>query len=503
MKDKRTLLFARVFNPIALAVYGFTCYYVYSLCQYGGIKRKLPMIAVGVLLLFMWILWCSLLKPKYKNKSSENKKQQSISTEKVSADLHKVNTSKIWYRIACFILIVTTSMTAIGIYRSGINYNGKLSWFIADLKNKREVEFTQNNIYEYGIEGIFDAIENKMDIPKELFVSSDFILRFEKGGNILSFDTYLYGRNENGETESFLITYNANRSPKITVYLNGYVNEDYDQQHRLEPLFDMLQVIQLENTVSKWNQEEYGILYSGLRNWGYNTSGIVTIDKEGMTQQEEYAEDQIVGFTVSVYVPGKESIFIPKRFIADWETVTLEPEITDQEKQAIVGYTDIDGEEAFFLDQGKGYRLTVADAALGSRFYVLDLTLDGGLTWETINKDPFSNEAGVSAGITFIDENLGFIGISHSGGSYGNLFRSEDGGKLYKQVVIPKVEVSLNESETYVAFDLPGMPYKEGEKLSLLVEQGEDGDYKGGIKALYQSEDRGITWKYIKEVENE
>src|SRR5699024_12787763 len=60
----------------------------------------------------------------------------------------------------------------------------------------------------------------------------------------------------------------------------------------------------------------------------------------------------------------------------------------------------------------------------------------------------------------------------------------------YTTLFRSKVEVRLNETETYNPFDFPEKPFVEDGKLYLLVGQGQDGDYKGGIKALYQSEDR-------------
>lgn len=44
------------------------------------------------------------------------------------------------------------------------------------------------------------------------------------------------------------------------------------------------------------------------------------------------------------------------------------------------------------------------------------------------------------------------------------------------------------------------MPFKKGGVLNILVGQGSDGDYNGNSSELYQSEDKGQTWKFIKEV---
>ena len=45
-----------------------------------------------------------------------------------------------------------------------------------------------------------------------------------------------YGKNAKGETESYLITYNSENSGNITVYLNGYVDANYNDEKLLQPL---------------------------------------------------------------------------------------------------------------------------------------------------------------------------------------------------------------------------------------------------------------------------
>lgn len=498
MKERRNqkyLFWARVLHPIALIIYVVLCFYTYSLGQYGGVKRKVPIIVASFFILLVWFLWCILSERKHKKQDSTD------STKNVDSTQYKRR--KYWCWLACLFLIVTTVITGVKVYESSIKYNGKLSWFLQDLKNKRQVEFTQNNIYEYGLQGIFDAIESKVELPTKLYLSSesDFRLKFQEDGTILSFNTYLYGKNEKGETKSFLISYNQHSSDEITLYLNGYVNGDYQEANNFQLFMDMMELIPLKDTVSRWGQEEYGILYSGVRDWGYNTSGILILDQEGNTRQDEFAEEKIIEYTVSVYVPGKEDLITPARFVPEWKKPIITPNENTDEKNKTIGYTDMDGEEAFFTSIDKGYRLKVVDAALGSRFYSLLVTEDGGKNWETLNPDPFLGDTGVSAGISFIDENLGFIAMSHSGGSYGDLYRTEDGGITYEKISLSVVEASLNEKETYEPYDFPAMPYKEDKKLMLLVGQGQDGDYMGGNKALYESFDDGITWQY-KEAQN-
>jgi hypothetical protein len=390
------------------------------------------------------------------------------------------------------------------IYESGINLNGKLSWFLKDLKDKKTVEFEHNNIYEDGIEGILTDINKEIPMSENLYVSDNFGLKFNSDGEITSFNTYLYGKNEKDEVESYLISYDSSHSRNITVYLRGYVNADYNEDKSLEPLIKTMKVIHLKDTINAWNEKQYGILYYGKRNWGYNTEGLVYVDTKGNTMFDSSASSEIVGYTVSVYVPGKESVYTPVRYnlVEDLDSIKRGDSLKEDKDKKNSKKSSNDTDE-FYLSDQIGYRLEVTGAAAGSRSYSLNGTSNGGATWESINEDPFSGKVGAAAGITFLDKRLGFLCLSHSGGGNGELYRTEDGGVTFKKVDFPEMKVTLNGGATYNPFDFPGMPYEKDGSLNILVGQGSDGDYNGGTKALYESKDSGNTWSYIKEAKTE
>ena len=181
---------------------------------------------------------------------------------------------------------------------------------------------------------------------------------------------------------------------------------------------------------------------------------------------------------------------------------TYKEDANERDEYECENTPQIENKEAqeFHLSSKDIYALGVVGAALGSRSYALYESNDSGKTWDIINNDPFGGRLGGATGITFIDTKLGFIALSHSGGSYGELYRTDDGGASYKEVSFPEVKVKLNEKETYNPFVLPEMPYREGNELKVLVGQGSNGDYNGVCKALYESKDEGKTWKYVKEV---
>jgi uncharacterized membrane protein len=483
-KSNRYWFWAVFFNPVVLVIFGVFYYYLCELCQFGGVKRRLPVIIVCAGIIFVWFIVCNFLNDYRKNHLSKRE----VSDKK-----------KLFYKILCIVEIALiafmTVIAGVKIGHSAVKYNGKLSWKIEDIKHKRNIAFTHNNIYEDGIDGILQDIGKREKLPDELYLSSDFSLDFAPDGTILEFDTYLYGKNKDGETESFLISYDSDKSNKITVILNGVSDDSYDERMSLEPLPEMIKAINLKERVSG-NQPKYSILYAGVRNWGYNSEGIIYIDKQGNIMPVTDLGNEIEGYTVSVYIKGKEEILIPMRYIATWKDA---PEIEEEETEMDEKEAEIVSDTEFHLTDSKVYRLAVVDAAAGSRFYSLKKSDDGGETWQVINQDPFSGNSGVAAGISFIDENLGFISLSHSGGSYGEMYRTDDGGITFKPAAIPEVQVKLTETETYNPFDSPGVPTQKGNVLQLLVGQGQDGDYNGGCNALYQSEDNGVTWEFVKE----
>lgn len=157
-----------------------------------------------------------------------------------------------------------------------------------------------------------------------------------------------------------------------------------------------------------------------------------------------------------------------------------------------------DGTVYFFLDEKNGWRLVVMDAAAGSRFYVMEKTKDGGSTWECINGDPFSGEAGVAEGLIFYDENFGVAGITGASGSSSKLYITQDGGLSFEKIELPMNMVTeLPETAEEYGFsvedyDYLNMPEKDASVLTITVTTDAI-EYEG---IVFQSFDDGVSWEY-------
>lgn len=408
-----------------------------------------------------------------------------------------------------------------------------------------EVKITlkHDNFFDDSVAGILEDLDNEIGLPKKIYLVNHFNVTFYATGEIAAIDTFFYGEDENGETRTYLVDYNRKKSSKMTVYINNYAETDYEEDMCLTPLFELLGNIKVKEQVDSWAEETkshtFGISYSGKRAFT-SADGLQVINAENtdtngnlILSQVEYG-GEVTGFAVTFSAGGEENtdkiityIINPKYTSAAVLAQQNRLEQIEKAKNSsgdvtgdnngnkdngiISGSEDEDGEEAtpwtenredgsvyFFLDSNTGYRLLVADAAAGSRFYELECTKDGGQSWNQLNADPFCGNMGVAEGIEFYNENLGVIGLRGASGAYSTLYLTQDGGKTFSMIELPMDEVTelpdtaaqygLEKSD----YDYCEMPQQEDGKFKIKVisEQGET----DGI--LFESTDNGNTWNY-------
>lgn len=408
-----------------------------------------------------------------------------------------------------------------------------------------EVKITlkHDNFFDDSVAGILEDLDNEIGLPKKIYLVNHFNVTFYATGEIAAIDTFFYGEDENGETRTYFVDYNRKKSSKMTVYINNYAETDYEEDMCLTPLFELLGNIKVKEQVDSWAEETkshtFGISYSGKRAFT-SADSLQVINEENtdtngnsILSQVEYG-GEVTGFAVTFSTGGEENtdkiityIINPKYTSAAVLAQQNRLEQIEKAKNSsgdvtgdnngnkdngiISGSEDEDGEEAtpwtenredgsvyFFLDSNTGYRLLVADAAAGSRFYELECTKDGGQSWNQLNADPFCGNMGVAEGIEFYNENLGVIGLRGASGAYSTLYLTQDGGKTFSMIELPMDEVTelpdtaaqygLEKSD----YDYCEMPQQEDGKFTIKVisEQGET----DGI--LFESTDNGNTWNY-------
>lgn len=418
-----------------------------------------------------------------------------------------------------------------------------------------EVKITlkHDNFFDDSVAGILEDLDNEIGLPKKIYLVNHFNVTFYVTGEIAAIDTFFYGEDEDGETRTYLVDYNRKKSSKMTVYINNYAETDYEEDMCLTPLFELLGNIKVKEQVDSWAEETkshtFGISYSGKRAFTSadslqvinaenadidgNADTNADTNENSILSQLEYG-GEVTGFAVTFSTGGEENtdkiityIINPKYTSAAVLAQQNRLEQIEKAKNSsgdvtgdnngnkdngiISGSEDEDGEEAtpwtenredgsvyFFLDSNTGYRLLVADAAAGSRFYELECTKDGGQSWNQLNADPFCGNMGVAEGIEFYNENLGVIGLRGASGAYSTLYLTQDGGKTFSMIELPMDEVTeLPDTAAQYGLEKPDydyceMPQQEDGKFTIKVisEQGET----DGI--LFESTDNGNTWNY-------
>ena len=485
---------------MSLVCYIFTLYQLWHLCQYGGLRSHMSALGLGIAGFgITMILWLVSRRNNQKEDSEESMKNRI-------------------FQIEVSIFIMATLFAGGCIAYSAIPYHGALSWEIDEWMRKKEIKLEHNNLFENGVEGVLMDLDEALELPEELYIVNKYQVTFDESGTIQSIYAFIYGKDEDGEKKTYLIDYDADKSSNMTIWVDGNANGEYEEDMRLSPMIEILKNSNWRNQVKRWaesfeEQQIYELLYFGRRSFN-SDEGLRYVpgdaDGDGVeTGTNHFVQlrtgGEIVGFEVFLYIPELNSV-TPVRYIMEPEYISqkeLDQENTMQQVDEAKDKEDWtvdqkDGTMYFFWNENNGWRLVVTDAATGSRFYVMEKTVDGGTTWERINEDPFHGQLGVAEGLMFFDENFGVAGLTGASQSGSILFITRDGGRSFEEMKLPMSTVTeLPESAkeygfTVENYDYLNMPEKDADALTVMVTT--DAAENDGI--VFQSKDDGVTWEY-------
>lgn len=121
------------------------------------------------------------------------------------------------------------------------------------------------------------------------------------------------------------------------------------------------------------------------------------------------------------------------------------------------------------------------------------ITKDNGISWtETSELEIMTllSDGG------FVDDQTGFMSYGTITPEHPTLYTTQDGGESWEEAHIDVPD------EYKVIFLIAEIPTKADNELTMLVNQGSNGDYLGGkVKGEFFSTDNGLTWKFREEVQ--
>ncbi|MCO7125358.1 oxidoreductase [Sporolactobacillus shoreicorticis] len=146
-----------------------------------------------------------------------------------------------------------------------------------------------------------------------------------------------------------------------------------------------------------------------------------------------------------------------------------------------------------FLNERFGYVILSGDRTMAQEISRVFLTQDGGRSWKE------TASTGVTALISdggFVNESIGFLSFGTINPEHPQLYVTEDGGKSWSRAVFTLPNKYL---KIFVSAEIPT---KDGNHLTVFVNQGPNGDYEGGkVKGKFTSKDNGRTWAFSEEVQ--
>lgn len=163
-----------------------------------------------------------------------------------------------------------------------------------------------------------------------------------------------------------------------------------------------------------------------------------------------------------------------------------------QESQIASGLPGVRFRKIAFVNETFGYVIISAGRVVRQEGTAVYVTHDQGDSWQEVNS------AGVTSMVQaggFIDEETGFLSYPSAEVGKSGLYVTQDGGEHWQMASVAVPE------EYQKIFLIAETPFKEDDQLVVELNQGELGDYKGGlVKGRFLSSDNGLTWTFDREV---
>ncbi|HJV18124.1 MAG TPA: hypothetical protein VJ546_12260, partial [Bacillales bacterium] len=129
---------------------------------------------------------------------------------------------------------------------------------------------------------------------------------------------YISGFDQNKKQQSgYLIYFDKTKGNKVQIHKQDWHGKGptmYDPNNDLSMVIKMMNWIPVKDEVKRWNEETNAVMYKGIRRWN-SLEGIRFIDENSKTYTPSNADFVNTGPTISLYIPSKEDLITPQRYV--------------------------------------------------------------------------------------------------------------------------------------------------------------------------------------------
>lgn len=268
--------------------------------------------------------------------------------------------------------------------------------------------------------------------------------------------------------------------------------EEQISKEAKQPKPEKLRPIQVDDNIGYSLQNEIlQITYNNGDTWK-----TVPVQKESLFAGE-YTGNKEELIQNSFIFTEKRAIFFFSEKVSEFDyklqfVTSLDHGKTWQHSTIIEKYPAIRYRKVEFLNESFGYVIVSGDRSMSSEWSSIFITNDGGLTWTETNR-PDTTRLVANGG--FVDERIGFLSFGILNPEKPDVYYTQDGGDNWNhaEIAIPTQYEKI--------FVIAEAPFKEDNHLAMFINQGQNGDYLGGlIKGKFISSDNGQTWTFESEV---
>ncbi len=247
-RDDRIIFWCGLLNPVFLCWAWGCLSAILRLCRYGAVKSG---IIQGILCLLACALWLWIWPRLFR--WGRRWLTGKYSTKWIAALLAEVAA-----------LSVMLGIVGYRTWQYAHDLTTRLGWHLYESANTVTFALSNDNLYTDGGDALLEELWNRLSLPEAVYISNLFQLDFTADGTVSGMYAFLYGRDEEGELRSWLIDYSSEEG-KITVWLDNVVTASFDDGQLLQPMAELLDLLNLQAQAEALGGEELTLRYYGVR----------------------------------------------------------------------------------------------------------------------------------------------------------------------------------------------------------------------------------------------